>query len=115
MLTNAKSVIITPGYGSDTLLPAVAVCLFDRLVAHHTLRTRKGMAVAKAQYSIAEITKLLRDNNISVRFGIHPVAGRMPGNLFRRRAHEPMTRDPSPTFAHSFRDVFALYPPSLSS
>jgi NAD(P) transhydrogenase len=54
MLTNAKSVIITPGY---------------------------GMAVAKAQYAIAEITKLLRENNVNVRFGIHPVAGRMPGQL----------------------------------
>ncbi len=37
------------------------------------------MAVAKAQYAIAEITKLLRENNVNVRFGIHPVAGRMPG------------------------------------
>jgi NAD/NADP transhydrogenase beta subunit len=38
------------------------------------------MAVAKAQYAIAEITKLLRENNVNVRFGIHPVAGRMPGS-----------------------------------
>lgn len=54
MLTSSKSVIITPGY---------------------------GMAVAKAQYAIAELTKILREHNISVRFGIHPVAGRMPGQL----------------------------------
>ncbi|KAH7104851.1 NAD(P) transhydrogenase, alpha chain [Auriculariales sp. MPI-PUGE-AT-0066] len=52
ILTNAESVIITPGY---------------------------GMAVAKAQYAIAEITQLLRSKGIKVRFGIHPVAGRMPG------------------------------------
>ncbi|KAI1321380.1 NAD(P) transhydrogenase mitochondrial precursor [Xylariaceae sp. FL0255] len=51
-LVNAESVIIVVGY---------------------------GMAVAKAQYAISEITKSLRDKNINVRFAIHPVAGRMPG------------------------------------
>jgi NAD(P) transhydrogenase len=54
MLVDAKSVIITPGY---------------------------GLAVAKGQYAIAEMTKMLRDRGVSVRFGIHPVAGRMPGQL----------------------------------
>ena len=54
-LMGAKNVVIVPGY---------------------------GLAVAKAQYPVAEITKLLRENNgASVRFGIHPVAGRMPGQL----------------------------------
>ena len=38
-----------------------------------------GMATAKAQYPIAEMTQRLRDMGITVRFGIHPVAGRMPG------------------------------------
>jgi len=36
-------------------------------------------SVAKAQYAIADITSLLRSKGINVRFGIHPVAGRMPG------------------------------------
>jgi NAD/NADP transhydrogenase beta subunit len=37
------------------------------------------MAVAKAQYAISEITSLLRAKGVNVRFAIHPVAGRMPG------------------------------------
>lgn len=40
-----------------------------------------GLAVAKAQYAISEIAKELTDRGIRVRFGIHPVAGRMPGQL----------------------------------
>ncbi|TQV88119.1 Re/Si-specific NAD(P)(+) transhydrogenase subunit beta [Aliikangiella coralliicola] len=54
MLRNAKSVIITPGY---------------------------GMAVAQAQNPVYEITKMLRDKGVNVRFGIHPVAGRLPGHM----------------------------------
>jgi NAD(P) transhydrogenase subunit beta len=54
LLRDAKSVIITPGY---------------------------GMAVAQAQHSVSEITKLLRKQGVQVRFGIHPVAGRLPGHM----------------------------------
>ena len=53
-LLSAQSVIIVPGY---------------------------GMAVAQAQNAVGEITKILRDKGISVRFGIHPVAGRLPGHM----------------------------------
>ncbi|EGR01772.1 Re/Si-specific NAD(P)(+) transhydrogenase subunit beta [Vibrio cholerae] len=54
MLKNSKSVIITPGY---------------------------GMAVAQAQYPVYEITEKLRAQGVRVRFGIHPVAGRLPGHM----------------------------------
>ena len=54
LLKNSSSVIITPGY---------------------------GMAVAQAQYPVADITQKLRDKGINVRFGIHPVAGRLPGHM----------------------------------
>jgi NAD(P) transhydrogenase subunit beta len=54
MLLNAHSVVITPGY---------------------------GMAVAQAQYPVAEMTAKLRAKGVNVRFGIHPVAGRLPGHM----------------------------------
>jgi H+-translocating NAD(P) transhydrogenase subunit beta len=54
LLTSARSVIITPGY---------------------------GMAVAQAQYGVAELTRKLREKGVDVRFGIHPVAGRLPGHM----------------------------------
>jgi NAD(P) transhydrogenase subunit beta len=53
-LRDAKSVVIVPGY---------------------------GMAVAQAQYPLYEVTKLLRDKGVNVRFAIHPVAGRLPGHM----------------------------------
>lgn len=54
LLLTAKSVIIVPGY---------------------------GMAVAQAQHVVSSITENLRERGITVRFGIHPVAGRMPGHM----------------------------------
>lgn len=53
-MTSSDSIIIVPGY---------------------------GLAVAKAQYAIADMVKNLTDRGVKVRFGIHPVAGRMPGQL----------------------------------
>jgi NAD(P) transhydrogenase len=52
MIRNAKNIIITPGY---------------------------GLCVAKAQYPIAEMVQFLKSKGKNIRFGIHPVAGRMPG------------------------------------
>ncbi len=54
LLTEAHEVVITPGY---------------------------GMAVAQAQYPVAELTRKLRERGVNVRFGIHPVAGRLPGHM----------------------------------
>ncbi len=54
LLADAQSVIITPGY---------------------------GMAVAQAQHAVSDITRLLTQRGVNVRFGIHPVAGRLPGHM----------------------------------
>lgn len=68
MLKDAKDVIIVPGY---------------------------GLCAAQAQYPIAELVKVLKERGSKVRFAIHPVAGRMPGQLV--------------SFPH-FVDVFVNFP-----
>ncbi len=54
MLSGSRKVMITPGY---------------------------GMAVAQAQYPVAELTNALREQGVEVEFGVHPVAGRLPGHM----------------------------------
>jgi len=54
IISNSRSIIIVPGY---------------------------GMAVAQAQYSLAEVVKILREKGIEISFAIHPVAGRLPGHM----------------------------------
>jgi len=63
-----------------------------------------GMAVAKAQYAISEITRLLRAKRVNVRFAIHPVAGRMPGqcNVLLAEASVP--------YDSTVPVVFSLFP-----
>ena len=88
--------VIAGGFGTEGSAPAKAgaapqgeVTSIDAAEAAALLREAKevvivpgyGMAVAQAQHVVFEITKLLRDRGVNVRFAIHPVAGRMPGHM----------------------------------
>lgn len=69
-----------------------------------------GMAVAKAQYAISDIVRLLKERGVNVRFAIHPVAGRMPGqcNVLLAEASVPYDSMFSPHFSFPPSHYFHL-------
>jgi H+-translocating NAD(P) transhydrogenase subunit beta len=67
--------------GEVTAISAVETAELLRESKHVVIVPGYGMAVAQAQHTVYEITKLLRERGVNVRFGIHPVAGRMPGHM----------------------------------
>jgi len=68
-------------YGEHTEIDAAAVAELLREAESVIITPGYGMAVAQAQGAVAELTRKLRDKDVDVRFGIHPVAGRLPGHM----------------------------------
>src|SRR3954469_11150498 len=68
-------------YGDHTEIDAEAVAELLREAESVLITPGYGMAVAQAQGAVAELTRHLRDKGVDVRFGIHPVAGRLPGHM----------------------------------
>ncbi|MDO5646279.1 MAG: Re/Si-specific NAD(P)(+) transhydrogenase subunit beta [Dermabacter sp.] len=68
-------------YGSHTEISAEDTALLLRDAKRVVITPGYGMAVAQAQYPVAELTRQLRERGVDVVFGIHPVAGRLPGHM----------------------------------
>ena len=79
----AGSAAVVAGGDQGEVVPVNAMEAADLLVGSKEIMIVPGygMAVAQAQHIVCEITRILRDKGINVRFGIHPVAGRMPGHM----------------------------------
>jgi NAD(P) transhydrogenase subunit beta len=78
---NEGSVAVDRDYGEHTEIDAEDAAELLRDAGSVVITPGYGMAVAQAQSAVAELTRKLRDKGIDVRFGIHPVAGRLPGHM----------------------------------
>jgi len=78
---NEGSVAVDRDYGEHTEIDAEDAAELLREAETVVITPGYGMAVAQAQGAVAELTRKLRDKGVDVRFGIHPVAGRLPGHM----------------------------------
>ena len=81
--TSGGSGVSGPAGNAGDIIAITATEVADLLLAAREVMIIPGygMAVAQAQHTVFEITRTLREKKINVRFGIHPVAGRMPGHM----------------------------------